>query len=382
MKRLRLAMFAAGLAGLGAPAGAVIISSGDGTGNTGAAPGNGHLYAGRVNSLSAVYLGDGWVITANHVGTGPLTLSGVVHAPVPGTTVRLDHAPGVPTDLRLFRIQTDPGLTTLSIPSATPGLGSDALLFGNGRNRGAPTTWSGESGFLWGVGNALRWGTNQVEQTGLDVDLSGSRIRSLVFEFDAGLPTPHEAMGSVGDSGGPVFIGSSLAGVLYAISTFQGQPAQTALYGNAVLAADLSYYRPAILAVTAERACDDAVDDDGDGAIDLADPGCFAGTDAFETNAIAPCDDGFDSDGDGLADWPDDPGCKDLTWLYEDPACDDGVDNDGDGKIDWDGGPGGGTVDPQCTAPWRNRERSCGIGFELAFIVPVLAQLRRLRTRR
>ena len=380
MKRLRRAMLAASLAALAAPASAVIISSGDGTGNTGAAPGsNGHLYAGRINNLSAVYLGDGWVITANHVPTGPVTLSGVAHAPVPGTAVRLDHAPGIPTDLKLFRIQTDPGLTTLSIPSTTPALESDALLFGNGRNRGAPTTWSGESGFAWAPGNTLRWGTNEVEQTDLDVDLSGSRIRSLVFEFDAGLPTPHEAMAATGDSGGAVFIGSSLAGVLYAISTFQGQPAQTALYGNASLAADLSYYRPAILAVTAERACDDGVDDDGDGALDLADPGCFASGDAFETNALAPCDDGFDSDGDGLVDWPDDPGCKDLTWLYENPACDDGLDNDGDGKIDWDGGPGGGPLDPQCTAAWRNRERSCGIGFELAFVVPVLAQLRRIR---
>ena len=261
------------------------------------------------------------MITANHVPTGPVTLSGVAHAPVPGTAVRLDHAPGVPTDLKLFRIQTDPGLTTLSIPATTPANGSDALLFGNGRNRGAATIWSGESGFAWAPGNTLRWGTNRVEQTGLDVDVSGSRVRSLVFEFDAGLPTPHEAMAATGDSGGAVFIGSSLAGVIYAISTFQGQPAQTALYGNAALAADLSYYRPAILAVTAERACDDGVDDDGDGAIDLADPGCFAGGDAFETNAIAPCDDGFDSDGDGLVDWPDDPGCKDLTWLYENPAC-------------------------------------------------------------
>jgi hypothetical protein len=383
MKRLRRAVLAVGLAGLAAPASAVIISSGDGTGNTGAAPGsNAHLYAGRINNLSAVYLGDGWVLTANHVPTGAVTLSGVTHAAVPGTAIRLEHAPGVPTDLKLFRIQTDPGLTTLSISAATPALGSETLLFGNGRNRGAPTTWQGESGFLWAPGNTLRWGTNQVEQTGLDVDLSGSRIRSLVFEFDSGLPTAHEAMAATGDSGGPVFVGSSIAGVLYAISTFQSQPAQTALYGNAALAADLSYYRPAILAVTAERACDDGVDDDGDGAVDLADPGCFAATDAFETNALAPCDDGFDSDGDGLVDWPDDPGCKDLTWLYENPACSDDLDNDGDGKIDYDGGPGGGTPDPHCTTPYRRKETACGIGFELAFVIPVLAQLRRLwRTR-
>ena len=383
MKRLCGALLALGLAAQAAPARAVIISSGDGTGNTGAAPGSSaHLYAGRIGNLSAVYLGDGWVLTANHVATGPVTLSGVTHAFVPGTAVRLDHAPGVPTDLKLFRIATDPGLTTLTIASATPPLGSAALLFGNGRNRGAPVTWAGESGFAWAPGNTLRWGTNQVEQVGVDVNLNGSRIRSLFFEFDAGLPTAHEAMAATGDSGGPVFVGTPLAGLLYAISSFDGQPAQTALYGNAAVAADLSYYRPAILAVTAERACDDGADDDGDGAVDLADPGCFAGTDAFETNAIAPCDDGFDSDGDGLADWPDDPGCKDLTWLYENPACDDGVDNDGDGKIDWDGGPGAGTPDPNCIAGYRLTERACGLGFEIAFLAPVFSRLRRLRRAR
>ena len=76
------------------------------------------------------------MLTANHVPTGAVTLSGVAHAAVPGTAVRLDHAPGVPTDLKLFRIQTDPGLTPLSISAATPALGTESLLFGNGRNRG------------------------------------------------------------------------------------------------------------------------------------------------------------------------------------------------------------------------------------------------------
>ena len=89
MKRLCGALLALGLVVHAAPAGAVIIASGDGTGNTGAAPGSsGHLYAGKIGSLSGVYLGDGWVLTANHVGTGPVTLNGVTHAPVTGTAVR------------------------------------------------------------------------------------------------------------------------------------------------------------------------------------------------------------------------------------------------------------------------------------------------------
>jgi len=58
------------------------------------------------------------------------------------------------------------------------------------------------------------------------------------------------------------------------------------------------------------------------------------------------------------------------------PHCSDGVDNDGDGGIDWDGSP----PDPQCDGPeGRERRRSCGLGFELAALLPVLARLRRRR---
>jgi hypothetical protein len=115
----------------------------------------------------------------------------------------------------------------------------------------------------------------------------------------------------------------------------------------------------------------------------MADLGCASTSDAFETNALVGCDDGFDSDGDGLVDWPDDPGCKTVASLVENPQCDDNLDNDGDGSVDWDGGPGGGTPDAQCVnMPWRAIEAQmdpCGLGFEIALLAPLLARLRRLR---
>src|SRR5262249_24192763 len=84
--------------------------------------------------------------------------------------------------------------------------------------------------------------------------------------------------------------------------------------------------------------CSDGIDNDGDGLVDLADPGCSSATDASERNPAVACDNGRDDDGDGLVDFPADPGCLSVTSNLENPACDNGLDDDGDGGIDVDGG--------------------------------------------
>lgn len=57
--------------------------------------------------------------------------------------------------------------------------------------------------------------------------------------------------------------------------------------------------------------CNDGVDNDGDGAVDLADRGCEGLRDQSEADpaAVPACDNGLDDDGDGLIDWPDDDSC-------------------------------------------------------------------------
>ena len=65
----------------------------------------------------------------------------------------------------------------------------------------------------------------------------------------------------------------------------------------------------------------------------------------------------------------------------ESPACSDGIDNDGDGAIDWDGA---GIAEPDSIckgSPYGVRERrrragSCGLGSELALLLPVWSALR------
>lgn len=94
-----------------------------------------------------------------------------------------------------------------------------------------------------------------------------------------------------------------------------------------------------------ETACNNGLDDDFDGNVDLADPGCSDATDTDESNVpIAACGDGKDNDGDGLVDFPNDPGCSVAQQDDEAddcpngpacPACANGIDDDGDGQTDY-----------------------------------------------
>ncbi len=67
-------------------------------------------------------------------------------------------------------------------------------------------------------------------------------------------------------------------------------------------------------------ACNDEIDNDGDGLIDYPDdPGCASAVDPSETDALRVCDDGVDNDGDGKIDYPADPGCLSLDDTSEAP---------------------------------------------------------------
>ena len=58
-------------------------------------------------------------------------------------------------------------------------------------------------------------------------------------------------------------------------------------------------------------ACANDIDDDGDGAVDLADPGCVGPEDDDEADPdpLPACGNGLDDDEDGLTDYPSDPDC-------------------------------------------------------------------------
>jgi hypothetical protein len=175
------------------------------------------------------------------------------------------------------------------------------------------------------------------------------------------LPNTDPMLGALQDNGGPTFTHALLP----------GSPAI-----NAIPLTDCTY------------------DDDGDPdtpEVPLAEDqrgvarpqgeGCDIG--AYE---VTICADGLDNDGDGLIDYPADPGCRDALDTIEDPQCQDGINNDPgqDDLIDFDGGLSAlGYVatdpDPQCVdKPWKDMERApCGLGAELALLLPLLIWLRK-----
>jgi hypothetical protein len=248
---------------------AVIIRSGDGSGNTTAPPDDpGWANVGLRGGGTGVYLGNQWVLTANHVGAGTITLGATVYNPIPGSAVQLSNPPSYTplTDLLMFRIDTDPGLPPLTISSAAPLPGAELLMIGRGRNRQAnlthwDATWNEvgppgvHRGFKWAAGRTARWGENHVAAAGVAAQVGGLDVLGMLTTFDEVSTLAHEAQAATGDSGGAVFHKNGanweLAGTIIAVTNLSGQPASTAVFNNTTFSADLSVYRQQILTLVA-----------------------------------------------------------------------------------------------------------------------------------
>ena len=192
------------------------------------------------------------------------------------------------TDLQLFRINEDPGLGPLKIASQqqSPPLGGEVVFVTNGHGRQAEQTqWNvtvgpddpdGTPHWDWhetiGSGAyqgyksesnsvAKRWGTNHLSTPGgfnaFRQSLTGTTgvitvtgrqedLIAMVSKYDKMSSNDFEAQVIAGDSGGAVFRHTGtqweLAGILNAALFNDDQPNRTAMYDNASIFADLSYY--------------------------------------------------------------------------------------------------------------------------------------------
>lgn len=123
-----------------------------------------------------------------------------------------------------------------------------------------------------------------------------------------------------------------------------------------------------------------ALDRDGDGVFNRDE--LLAGTNAANPGSVSgACNDGIDNDGDGATDLADN-GCATTAQNIENPQCEDGYDNDGDGLADFGG-------DTDCDSYDDNIERACSIiaagvggsgnGLPLLFLPGLLLWRRRRR---
>ena len=271
-----------------------------------------------------VYLGDGWVLTANHVGEGSLDIPAGTfeHVPnqsyiVPNPTTWGGEPLSAETDLRLYRINGDPGLSPLTIATQSVPISGEVTMIGAGRDRPGtqshwqvdtnadPWSWQTVSsggnfhGYTMLASRTKRWGTNRISNDDPifgenDADLNGvvsigSRdVVSLVTVFDQFGGTSNEALAAPGDSGGGVFFKRNgqweLAGIMNAALIFDNQRSDWAVFGDATAFADLSVYHDAIVgimdanpeySIMGDINLDGIVSGDGSGSIETDDLSAF-----------------------------------------------------------------------------------------------------------
>lgn len=186
------------------------------------------------NNASGVYLGNGCVLTANHVAlVGSVLINGLSYV-VDGsfTPLQVSEAPDV-VDLKLIRILGSPPLPVVqNLPlnfSATADLNLNCTIIGWGMGKGAIIA---NQGWNWGGDStrAQRWGTNKTLSTPVSAVYSGYRYEALATSFNRSLGSDTSEI-TIGDSGSALFqqFGGvwKLAGLTTSVLQYQ---ASAALY--------------------------------------------------------------------------------------------------------------------------------------------------------
>jgi hypothetical protein len=237
-------------------------------------PGGGVPWAnvGSVNGGSGTYIGNGWVLTAAHVGAGPIAFDSGTFQP-DGRVIRLKNPDTSLADMLLYHLVLTPGLPDSFISSSTPAVASLVDLVGYGRIRGsAEQSYSSEDGpkfgFNWSANGIKSYGTNQIQSGVETLTVFGAgSFRGFILDFT---PTPtlftppppfvntvREAQVATGDSGGAVFYKNGatweLAGMIEALASFV-YPLPASVYGDESWVMDLPTYKTQIDALVSSTA--------------------------------------------------------------------------------------------------------------------------------
>jgi hypothetical protein len=290
---------------------AVIINTATGVENT-TSPANTSAYSdfpywnniGLLGVGTGIYLGNGWVLTADHVvsyGIPDILLNGTYYAPLANSTIQIGASSGSPADMAIFQLAPNPGLSSLSsitIASNAPRASNTLLMIGNGDNRQPNLSISGSlTGYLWDTsGRSMRWGTNNYTGNYVVTEtFNHTSTQTFYTTFDNN-GNVNECQAADGDSGGAVFYKAGgqweLAGMMFAIDS-EGGNIQMADYTGVTFCASLSSYLPMLKPIPGDA--------NDDGLVDVADYDIWAAN-VGATNATWSMG---DFNGDGLVDVAD-----------------------------------------------------------------------------
>jgi autotransporter-associated beta strand protein len=222
------------------------------------ADGSPWAYVGGVNGASGEYLGNGWVLTAYHVGVGSITLDSGTYQP-DGRVIRLTNpADGSPTDMLLYHLILNPAaLSSLALSATTPVFNSSVDMQGFGHIRGsAQKTYGAYTGYDWSAGTIKSYGTNRVASGGVvtQADLGYGALRVFAVNFSQS-GTANEGQGSIGDSGGAIFYKRNgttweLAGMIDSIGSYV-YPSSASVFGDVTYSGDIATYNSQISSIVA-----------------------------------------------------------------------------------------------------------------------------------
>lgn len=201
---------------------------------------------GILNQSTGIYMGNGYVLTAAHVGAGTFHLGdGTRYSPVPGSEQMFRNRDGSFADLCVFKIAFSRRDSVANLPAipmgpVRPGRGSYVMLVGGGSGNAHPGGGQAAESFRWNNDYRIRWGLNRVEQ-----EFSGPMQTDTYFTpgYATRFSPGHiECQATPGDSGGAVFAYNGvdnrweLAGVILAVDSPHGR----AEYGNQTYCADIT----------------------------------------------------------------------------------------------------------------------------------------------
>ena len=127
-----------------------------------------HVTQRRYDGPTVIYLGNGYALTARHVGMGEIFLDGEIFEPERGSKRTILNKNGTPADAMIFSLEDErlfPDWPVVPIATEPPRDGEDVVLIGFGRERARVDELEDDHGplfsFRWTDRGAKRWATNR-----------------------------------------------------------------------------------------------------------------------------------------------------------------------------------------------------------------------------